>query len=377
MKRKLTAIITAIFTLVLSVTTVYAEDTFEGWDDETKEDAWSVLAITDWTEIQDRLILDNSISQSATAIDISNAVRDLENDVKNVLEESSANTRYSKESYVEIMLAMIQVLSDGKPSATDPCNIKKYIDGTVVNLTKTKSIKKLFQTFVFSENAYNSAFETDANLYSNDSYLQSVIQGVMLGSSYSASNEEYDSYNALQFYNNNKARFDNKKVIPSTTFASDVSSYYQTTFVSGGYSGNYSGKVTDDMQKIVDVATNNTGTYPCTPDMCAAWVTGVYAAAGYSTVPYGNAIDMWNNYSSTGSTSMDNIPPGAIVLGSGVGSAGSIYGHSGVYLGNGMVANNVGRHSIEPLDSWCSWQSATCQGHTGWIGWVFPGGVPQ
>lgn len=139
--------------------------------------------------------------------------------------------------------------------------------------------------------------------------------------------------------------------------------------------GIYDGTVTEQMQKIVDVAQNNRGTYPCTPDMCAAWVTGVYQAAGGDVVPYGNAIDMWNVYQDTGSISMDNIPPGAIVCGSGSGYMGALYGHVGVYLGNGMVANNRGYFSIETLSDWCAWQTATCQGHTGWIGWIYPGGI--
>ena len=149
---------------------------------------------------------------------------------------------------------------------------------------------------------------------------------------------------------------------------------YEEYQKSGG--GNYDGTVTPLMQSIVDHAANNQGIYPCTPDMCAQWVTGIYQAAGAPTIPYGNAIDMWNNYKNTGNTSMENIPPGAIVCGRGYGSLGSIYGHVGIYLGNGMVANNRGYFSVESLEEWCSWQTATCQGHTGWIGWVFPGGVP-
>jgi hypothetical protein len=150
---------------------------------------------------------------------------------------------------------------------------------------------------------------------------------------------------------------------------------YQSGLSSGG--GSYNGTVTPAMQKIVDIARNNQGIYPCTPDMCAAWVTGVYQAAGASTIPWGNAIDMWNTYKHTGSTSKENIPPGAIVCGSGSGYMGSLYGHVGIYLGNGMVANNIGSFSVEPLESWCAWQTANCQGHVGWIGWVYPGGVPQ
>ena len=55
---------------------------------------------------------------------------------------------------------------------------------------------------------------------------------------------------------------------------------------------------------------------------------------------------------------------------------GSIYGHVGIYIGNGQVANNIGTFSIETLEQWCSWQTATCQGHMGWIGWVWPNNQP-
>ncbi|MCI8835256.1 MAG: hypothetical protein HFH24_07770 [Ruminococcus sp.] len=148
-------------------------------------------------------------------------------------------------------------------------------------------------------------------------------------------------------------------------------------FQAGGAGVNYDGTVTPVMQVIVDTAQTNSGIYPCTSDMCAQWVTGVFIASDASVIPYGNAIDMWNNYRTTGSTDMENIPPGAIVCGSGYGEMGAIYGHVGIYIGNGMVANNRGYFSIETVEEWSSWQTATCQGYTGWIGWVFPGGVPS
>lgn len=139
----------------------------------------------------------------------------------------------------------------------------------------------------------------------------------------------------------------------------------------------YNGTVTPTMERIVQVAESNTGAYPCTPDYCARWVRGVYEAAGAPTIPWGNAIDVWNVHKDTGSTDLSNIPPGAIVCGSGVGSMGALYGHVGIYLGDGMVVSNVGRHKIETLESFGNWQTANCQGHVGLIGWVFPGGVPR
>jgi hypothetical protein len=143
-----------------------------------------------------------------------------------------------------------------------------------------------------------------------------------------------------------------------------------------GGSGSYDGVETDLMKRIAAIARENQSLYPCEPDMCAAWVTGVYQAAEASEIPWGNGIDMWNTYQNTGNTSMENIPPGAVVCGSGSGPMGELYGHVGIYIGDGLVANNVGRFSIETVEDWASWQSATCQGHTGWIGWVYPGGVP-
>ena len=60
---------------------------------------------------------------------------------------------------------------------------------------------------------------------------------------------------------------------------------YEEYQKSGG--GTYDGTVTPLMQSIVDHAANNQGSYPCTPDMCAQWVTGIYQAAGAPTILMG------------------------------------------------------------------------------------------
>lgn len=127
-------------------------------------------------------------------------------------------------------------------------------------------------------------------------------------------------------------------------------------------------------ERVVAIAKSNQGTRPCTGGWCAAWVSGIYEAAGLG-YPGGNAIDYWTRWSSSGSTSMDNIPIGAVVVGSGSGSAaGNKYGHVGIYLGDGMVADNVGYHRIISLDEWAARQVGTCNGYHGYIGWVWPYG---
>lgn len=372
-KRKLrNIIILSLVTVIFSSQIVYADDSFEGWTEDNKLDAWDVYCTTEWTEIQDQLMLDQ-LEGSMEAVNISNGVRQLENQVVKVLKEVDGGT-YSAAKYKELVLAMIQVLSDGKPKADDPCNIKEYIDGNVEDMTAEKSIRKLVTRLFAAEKAHQSQ-PTTASIYKIDNALESVIQGVMYGSNYSRQTDQYTRENSQQWYDEHQSTWKNMNCKPAVAFAEAVASYYKTTSVSGG-GITYSGKVTATMQKIADNAKNGISTQPCSAGWCAAWVSGVYQASG---LPYvgGNAIDMWNNFKNTGSTDKANIPPGAIVVGSGAGSDGAIYGHVGIYLGNNMVAQNIGRHDVCSLERWISQQTATCQEHHGWIGWVYPYGFEQ
>ena len=74
--------------------------------------------------------------------------------------------------------------------------------------------------------------------------------------------------------------------------------------------------------------------------LCAAWVTNVFIRAGVGSF-WGNADDMY--YSWCG-TSPSNIQPGMIIAvnSSPASAAGRIYGHIGIYVGNGTVMDNVG-----------------------------------
>lgn len=135
--------------------------------------------------------------------------------------------------------------------------------------------------------------------------------------------------------------------------------------------------ITPAQRKVAQTARYNRGTYPCTAGYCAAWVEGCYQGAGVaSNYGFGNAIDYWNKWKDSGSTSMENIPVGAVVIGSGSGSAdGNMYGHVGIYIGDGLVAENIGSHRIVTLEAWAASQVGTCQGHHGYIGWVWPNEV--
>ena len=105
--------------------------------------------------------------------------------------------------------------------------------------------------------------------------------------------------------------------------------------------------VNDTQKKIVAVATNS-AKYGISARLgyCQAWVADVYQAV---TGLRGSAhcalcaADMW-----AVSSDFSQIPVGATVYG----YSSSQYGHVGIYIGNGMVAHNIGEIKIQSLESW-------------------------
>lgn len=102
---------------------------------------------------------------------------------------------------------------------------------------------------------------------------------------------------------------------------------------------------------------------------CAAWVSNVFVNAGIGGF-YGNACDMyasWCYYSDRGS-----LQPGMIVAAStwsGT-AAGRIYGHVGIYIGGGVVMDNVGYIRTIDIDSWCATYGDTVTPRWGWLGGI-------
>lgn len=91
--------------------------------------------------------------------------------------------------------------------------------------------------------------------------------------------------------------------------------------------------------------------------LCAAWVSSVYQAAGCG-YPGGNAVDQYYRYCK--SSNRADLKPGMIIA---VPShpwtaSGKIYGHVGIYIGNGQVRDNIGYIQTSNLDNWISYYSA-------------------
>lgn len=100
---------------------------------------------------------------------------------------------------------------------------------------------------------------------------------------------------------------------------------------------------------------------------CAAWVSRVYAAAGLGSHP-GNADDMYARYCT--SSNLSDLKVGMIIAVSTHNHdyAGRIYGHVGIYIGDGIVMHNVGSISQQSLNSWISYYGTTVPPRWGWLG---------
>lgn len=99
------------------------------------------------------------------------------------------------------------------------------------------------------------------------------------------------------------------------------------------------------------------------PGFCLAWVNSVYEAAGAKTERKDCAY--CSGYYFGVSKDFSNVPLGAAVYGESYDSAdGRIYGHVGIYIGNGMVADNIGRVRITTLQQWITTYPDGCWGWT-------------
>lgn len=85
--------------------------------------------------------------------------------------------------------------------------------------------------------------------------------------------------------------------------------------------------------------------------LCAMWVSRVYDAAGLG-YPTGNACDMYDRYCTSKDRSELKVGMMIAVRTHSLTSAGSVYGHIGIYVGDGQVMDNVGRIATTPLDKW-------------------------
>lgn len=100
--------------------------------------------------------------------------------------------------------------------------------------------------------------------------------------------------------------------------------------------------------------------------LCAGWCSMVMENAGYGYVG-GNANDMYAEYCYS-SNRADLMPGMAVAVSSHPNTpAGRIYGHIGMYVGGGMMMDNVGEIRTISVDEWCDYYGGTVAPRWGWL----------
>lgn len=111
-------------------------------------------------------------------------------------------------------------------------------------------------------------------------------------------------------------------------------------------------------------------TTPCPgAGLCAWWVEDVFERAGVGSWG-GNACDLYNYWCYSSDTG--SIQPGMIVAVSTYPSygLGSIYGHVGIYIGGGLVMENIGYINTTSLSTWIANYGGSVTPRWGWMGGV-------
>ena len=143
--------------------------------------------------------------------------------------------------------------------------------------------------------------------------------------------------------------FYDEKNLPANGWYDDGNG--EKEFVNGIYKRNnkvYS--ASEEVQRRIVEAAHNTSSPG--PNYCARWVSTVYRNAGLGYIG-GNANDMYRKHTFT--SDIADLKLGMIVAveSSSSGSRmGKIYGHVGIYIGDGKVMDSVGYKKISTLEEW-------------------------
>lgn len=321
MRRYKKVLVAVLVTVSVMSTVSLAAEGFAGWNEETKDDVWTVYATTDWNSMADLLVLENNTS-STQALHLSAKVNSLRNMVKDTLKKLDDHPGlYKNTAYTELMLAMIQILSNGNPSSDDPCCIKTYIDPSAEGMTAEKSIRKLFYRLTACEEAHAVKYG-ETSVYANNESLMAVVQGVVLGTDYSKTTEKYSVTNAQAYIDAHKEELHGNS---SAKFAQEVGKRYTATQSGSQYVGNQDNEVA---RKIVEAAYTQLGTpyvwggtTPYRGLDCSGLTQYCHRMAGVT-------IPRTSGPQGSGGMAVTTPEPGDIVCYS---------GHVGIYIGGGQM----------------------------------------
>ena len=123
--------------------------------------------------------------------------------------------------------------------------------------------------------------------------------------------------------------------------------------------------LTRAQRAVVDSA-YKTSSYRGVSGWCAAWVSKVFASAGYGWYN-GDANDMY--WAWCHSSNLSELRAGMVIaVDKSPTRLGSLYGHIGIYVGNGLVHDDEGYVREMTLRDWLNFYSQAGQPKWGWAG---------
>ena len=102
MKKRKTILTLCLLCATSLAATAYVKASWEGWDTEKQDDAWTVLDLTEWTEFASLGTIPSVITTYSATASVNTAVRDYEAQIK--AEFKSYSQDYS--GYTELLLAI-------------------------------------------------------------------------------------------------------------------------------------------------------------------------------------------------------------------------------------------------------------------------------
>lgn len=115
-------------------------------------------------------------------------------------------------------------------------------------------------------------------------------------------------------------------------------------------------------QRLVNIAKSTP-----TPgaNLCSAWVSMVFSRAGYG-YEYGDACDLYWRYCNNSNRADLKVGMIIAVPSHSHNYAGSRWGHIAIYIGDGMIIENIGRVNVQPLQNWLNYYGTTYTPKWGW-----------
>lgn len=210
----------------------YSEFEVKSWDDEKKDEAWTVFTTSEWNSMNIYFGASGNIAKADIPDEQIAIFKPL---FQKVLNDDNVDGIYSAEEYLPLLLAIgnqlyLEQIGFGSMPDTerDVFGVNKYIYTTeqVEIKTPEQSAKYLVKRLIQCEKKLRTDGRDPEDLYQVNGCLKSLIQGVIYGPEYCGENYEYSSDNAKVYFDNHKDQMLFSDLDGKASFAENVAKNY-------------------------------------------------------------------------------------------------------------------------------------------------------